>query len=135
MFEALAEDKPDIQAQIDLRDAYLSLALTTANGGDPDAALFIDKAIKLSEQLAATTPNDSTSQLMLARSYVLRIDTRPIPVEERFAALQKALGVVEPIVQREPANTEALRSLGVIHQRIGDQSLRAAKVAGNGRLE
>ena len=80
LFEALAEDKSDIQAQIDLRDAYLSLALTTANGGDPDAALFIDKAIKLSEQLAATTPNDSTSQLMLARSYVLRIDTRPIPI-------------------------------------------------------
>jgi len=106
-----------------------------ANGGEPDAGLFIDKAIKLSEQLAATTPNDSTSQLMLARSYVLRMDTRPLPVEERFAVLQKALGLVDAIVQREPANTEALRSLGVIHQRIGDQSLRAAKVAGTGNSE
>jgi tetratricopeptide (TPR) repeat protein len=123
--EALAEAKSDVQAQIDLRDAYQTLALTTANGGDPDAVLFIDKAIKLSEQLAATNPNDSTNQLMLARSYVLRMDTRSLPVEGRFAGQQLVEQHAQAVdvaarVDVQPAH---LRLLGAHVERRADHLL------------
>ncbi len=129
LFESLAQDKTDIQAQTDLRNAYQTLALTMANGGDPEASTFIEKAISLSEELAASNPNDSNNQLMLARSYVLRLDARALPPEDRFELLRKALAIVERLVAKEPNNAEALKSAGVIEQRLGDQSLRAAKVA------
>lgn len=132
LLESLALDKSDVQAQIDLRDAYQTLALTMANGGDPEASTFIEKAISLSEQLATSNPDDSNNQLMLARSYVLRLDARALPAQDRFELLRKALAIVDRLVAKEPNNAEALKSAGVIQQRLGDQSLRAAKVARTG---
>jgi non-specific serine/threonine protein kinase/serine/threonine-protein kinase len=129
LLEALAQNSSDLEAQADLRDAYQTLALTIANGGDPEAMTYIDKAIQLSERLAAANPTNATHQLMLARSYVLRVDTRRLSPEESFANFQKAQTIVEHLIQNEPANTEALKSLGVIYSRLGEHALRAAKSA------
>jgi len=129
LFEALAQNSADLQAQTDLRDAYQTLALTIANGGDPEARTFIDKAIQLSEQLAAADPTNPTHQLALARSYVLRVDTRSMSLEERIATFQKAQVIVERLVKNETANTEALKSLGIIYSRLGEHSMRGAKAA------
>ncbi|HEY6806518.1 MAG TPA: protein kinase [Pyrinomonadaceae bacterium] len=129
LLEALAQDTSDLEAQADLRDGYQTLALTMGNAGAPEAGTFIDKAIKLSEHLAAANPNNSTNQLMLARSYILRIDTRPLPLEESNANLQHAQSIVERLVQNEPANTEALKTLGIIYSRLGELSMRAGKKA------
>jgi non-specific serine/threonine protein kinase/serine/threonine-protein kinase len=129
LLEALAQNSSDLEAQSDLRDAYQTLALTIANGGDPEAMTYIDKAIQLSERLATANPTNATHQLMLARSYVLRVDTRRLSLEESFANFQKAQTIVEHLIQNEPLNTEALKSLGVIYSRLGEHSLRAAKAA------
>jgi non-specific serine/threonine protein kinase/serine/threonine-protein kinase len=127
LFEALAQNTSDIQAQIDLRNAYQALALTFGHSGDPQAREFIEKAIRLSEDLGNRFPDDPEHQLMLARGYILKVDSSALPVSERFATYAKALAIVERLVQQQPANTEALKSLAIIHQRLGDQSFRAAK--------
>jgi eukaryotic-like serine/threonine-protein kinase len=129
LLESLAVESGDVQAQIDLRNAYHTLALTMGQSGDANTQTYVSKAVALSEQLAKANPSDKTHQLMLARSYILRVDSRSMPFPERIDQLERARSIVETLSQTAVNDVEILRTVAVVNQRLGDQYFRAGETA------
>jgi serine/threonine protein kinase len=125
LLEDLARDTSDLEAQVDLRNAYQTVAMPMAQAGDTESRKYVTRAVELSEQLAQAFPENNFHKLMLARCYILTVDTAAMPPDERVSTLQKALAIVETLSQTTPKDTEILRTLGIVNQRLGDQYFRA----------
>jgi serine/threonine protein kinase len=125
LFEALAQDPSDLEAQADLRNAYHTFAMPLAQSGDTQSRIYVNKALAISEQLVKAFPTNNFHQLMLARCEILQVDVVALPGAERLTTLQKALTIVEHLNQTSPRDTEILRTMAMVNQRLGDQYFRA----------
>jgi eukaryotic-like serine/threonine-protein kinase len=109
-------------------------AIATLPGSTAARALLAERALVYLDNLAADAEDNTPLQMELARAYLKIGDVQGLPYAANLGdtggairSYGKALAVAEGVVQREPANADALALLADAHDRTGLVQTRALR--------
>lgn len=101
-------------------------AIATLPGSTPARALLVQRALVYLDHLASEASGNTALQMELGRAYLKIGDVQGLPYSANLGdtagakkSYAKALAIAQRVIDREPANAEALMVLADAHDRAG----------------
>lgn len=120
LLKPIAENSNDLKLLALLREAHLETGRAFYRVGDfTNQAENLQKSLDLSEKLALLEPQNIEQKINLARSYIHLAEIyREDVSQERQVLFNKALLIVEQILQTAPNDENAIRLLATVTHRL-----------------
>ena len=109
LLEPFAADNQNYETQSRLLDAYGKMREILTRDSPEQAEEIFNKSLALNEKIVIAQPDNVKETIRLANAYTSLSETRP-GFAEGYEDFRRALGLLEPLLVREPANVAVIRA-------------------------